>query len=135
MIGGPPEKIFFELRKSICAELGQISKKNQQFFTQVGDPPTYHIQDGEMIWGDRHNLEHDAKKMLDKTSERIKPGMGVRQAVLRDLLVLLNDAGGSDDFRWCGKTATDIVKGREPEELPREVIQRGWDVMRTLSSY
>lgn len=133
MIGGPSEKIFFEFRQSICKELKETSEKNHQFFTPVGDPPTYHMQDGELTWEDRQQPElNDVRRLIEKTLEQVKPGMGVRQAVLRDLLILLNDAGGNDDFRWCGRTATDIEKGRDPGELPLEIIQRGWNVLRSL---
>ena len=133
MVGGPAERIFYELRQNILREMGKEQEGNFQFFTPVGDPPTYHQQDGEPLWN-ADRLEPHVQKVLEKTHDETTPGMGVRQAVLRDILVLLNDAGGSKDFRWCGPAATSLDKDKMPD-LPLEVLQCGWDVVRSIRTY
>ena len=146
MVGGPSERIFYELRQSLQLELGDDkphAQQNNQFFTPIGDPPTYHLQDGEPTWEmNRPDLRFDGQpgqsletmkveKLFETTFDKVRPDMGVRRAVMHDLLVLLNDAGGSNDFRWCRQVATNLDKGRKPE-LPLEVLQRGWNVIRSL---
>lgn len=52
MVGGPAEKVFWQFRQAMLNECGSHTQwESHQFFTPIGDPPTYHAYSEEPIYG------------------------------------------------------------------------------------
>lgn len=134
MVGGSSEKIFYDVRQLLCRAVGTHSKwSSHQFFTPVGGrPPTYHPQPGEPLWTDRKLLPRDVRGVLH-SAHTISNEQGERREVVRDLLALLLDAGQTLSFSELKPSLARIAA--ENGELPAEIqviLQRGWDVLRSL---
>ncbi len=114
MIGGPSERVFWKLRQQLLERVQTHALwKNHQFFTSVGDPPTYHPQPDEP-YADidkKRYLEHDLSTLLCK-AEKVGSGL------LRDWLILLQDAAGVERFIIAPNT-----RGGGAEQ---EVLQQGF---------
>ena len=98
MIGGPSEKIFWKFRKDMVAHFGAHTEwASHQFFTPVGDPPTYHYFDGEpSING--HSLPTSVCELLSGLKE-IPNDFGKAKNVIRDYGVLLQDFSLVEKFK------------------------------------
>lgn len=135
MIGGPAEKIFFRVRQHLMEHMGCHNKwQSHQFFTPIGEPPTYHPQACEPLWNQRPELQTNVGEMLTQASQGL--ASEYRKTILRDLLILLLDAGAA--------TANETVDFRTQEELSLlkqgnighgtrfHLLQRGWEQIRSL---
>jgi hypothetical protein len=111
MIGGPAEKIFWQLRQGILELCGSHSEwKSHQFFTALGDPPTYHMQVGEPIIGDK--LLGPVRELLGSIYQ-IKSEFGKQKNLVRDYTTLLQDFAQVEKFLL-------------PHELDTNTLERGY---------
>lgn len=97
MVGGPAEKIFYDLRQSILQKCGFHTKwKSHQIFTPIGDPPTYHVHDGEPIMD--QNLPESASRLLYGL-QVLNSEYGKQRNLIRDYTSLLQDIAGVEKFK------------------------------------
>ena len=135
MIGGPAEKIFWRMRQGLLDRIGRHQDwQSHQLWTPVGNPPTYHLQEGEPTWDDRKDRPGRVEDMLQEVCQAVNPEFGTRENVLRDLLILLADAGGFTQFSVLNEVRNCMVRGVLPQvdEGIRRVLQLGWDRIRVL---
>jgi hypothetical protein len=133
MIGGPAEKIFYRFRKKLESILGVHQQwRSHQFFTKVGNPPTYHVQPGEPFWEQRYELPLRATELLRAVGCQVPVGQGINGAVVRDLMVLFADAGGASDVAAITSSYRKARDGKPIPENHEQVLQFGWDVIRSL---
>lgn len=117
MIGGPSEKIFWRMRQQLLQRTSAHDRwKSHQFFTGVGDPPTYHPQQGEPY----ADVELERSPELDLPMVLAKAET-VGSGPLRDWLILLQDAARVERF-----TITPKTRGGEPEQA---ILQQGFDAL------
>lgn len=131
MVGGPAEKIFFYARQLLAASVGQhILWRSHQFFTPIGSPPTYHLQQGEPCWEDRLYLPEKVDLLFQLVVRNLGHEPRIIESVLKDLLVLFGDAAGGTDFASLMRYYRDIKRG---DSLPKEILhllQDGWERIR-----
>jgi len=135
MVGGPAEKLFFRFREALRARLNAPPIwDSKQIFTPIGDPPAYHLQDGEPQLTERaDSLPSSAIEMLREVSQRVDQ-MFARN-IMRDLILLCIDASGFDTFPRFGPKLhahqlldESITTGVIPEY--RKLIELGWTNLR-----
>lgn len=132
MVGGPAEKVFHRFRSRLASRSTQHDLwRSLQFFTCIGDTPTYHLKEGEVTWQDRNTLPADVVSALRRAVENIANDYGAKKDVVRDLLYLFLDAGGSKQFNVGGAAKQVLSSGQVPPNLFLP-LQRGWDTIRTL---
>ncbi len=132
MVGGPAEKVFHRFRAKLASRSTQHDLwRSLQFFTCIGDTPTYHLKEGEATWQDRNILPVDVVSALRRAVENIANDYGAKKDAVRDLLYLFLDAGGSKQFNVGGAAKQVLSSGQVPPNLLLP-LQRGWDTIRTL---
>jgi hypothetical protein len=95
MIGGPAEKVFHQFRREILKLCGSHNEwVSHQFFTSVGDPPTYHVHLGEPII-DGSSLPND----LFQDLKMIPSEFGKQKNLIRDYTVLLQELARVEKFQ------------------------------------
>jgi hypothetical protein len=108
MIGGQSEKIFWKFRQEMMKICGTHEKwKLHQFFSPIGDPPTYHTYESEPVIGDSlpgtaYELMEDLRKMPN--------GFGKISNIVRDYTVLLQDLAGVEKFKTPGNVSQDVLE-------------------------
>jgi len=108
MIGGPAEKIFYQLRQGVLELSGSHAQwKSYQFFTPLGDPPTYHTQVGEPVIGD--TLPGHVRELLDYLYQ-LKNDWGKQKNLVRDYVTLLQDCAGVEKFLLPHEVTTDTLE-------------------------
>jgi len=121
MIGGQAERIFWKLRQELLRKLPTHELwTSHQFFTGVGDPPTYHPQRAEPYAdiADRP-YEPDLPTILVQAKT-------VGSGVLHDWLVLLQDAAGVERFTITSQT----MNGASERAVLQEGLSRLHDWLR-----
>lgn len=110
MVGGPSEKVFWQFRQAMLKECGRHTKwKSHQFFTPIGDPPTYHMYAGEPVLngnGFEGNLFTWLKNL---------PGeFGKQKNLIRDYSVLLQEFARVEIFKLSQEVDSTVLnKGEE----------------------
>ncbi|OGI94339.1 hypothetical protein A3A03_03310 [Candidatus Nomurabacteria bacterium RIFCSPLOWO2_01_FULL_40_18] len=105
MVGGPAEKIFWHFRQEMLKECGSHSLwKSYQFFTSVGDPPTYHPHEGEPLM-DGIYFNHNLFKWLEKLPSEF----GKQKNLIRDYSVLLQEFAKVQVFKLPHEVSPDIL--------------------------
>ncbi len=98
MVGGLAEKVFFEFRKELIKRTEMHSGwESYQFFTPIGDPPTYHIQQGEPSLKLMDISENSFDELLQRV-KRVPNEFGKQRNLVRDYIILLQDIVGVDRF-------------------------------------
>lgn len=96
MIGGPAEKIFYQLRQQMLEKVGFHKKwKSHQLFTPIGNPPTYHQYEDEPVFG------YDLPKNVDELFHFLNSlpnDQGKAKNVIRDYKILLQEFAGVEKF-------------------------------------
>ncbi len=118
MVGGPAEKIFYRMRQGLLERIGTHNHwRSHQFFTRIGDPPTYHPQQGEPY----ANVETERFLSLDLQALLAKARSAGR-GPLRDWIALLQDAAcverftilphqiGTDEMKILQKGYTNLME-------------------------
>ena len=117
MVGGPAEKIFWQFRQAIQKECGTHSLwKSHQFFTQIGDPPTYHVHKGEPVI-DGTSLDYNLLRWL----KQLPSEYGKQKNLVRDYSVLLQEFARVDMFKL-------------PHEIDPIVLKNGDEVFKRYSA-
>lgn len=133
MVGGPAEKVFHRFRSKLVARSKTHGLwQSLQFFTCIGDIPTYHLKEGETAWQDRCLLPTEATSALRALVENIPNDFGARKDIVRDMVFLLLDAGGTANFNICGVPKLVLTEGILPREC-LHCLQTGWELVRSLS--
>jgi hypothetical protein len=130
MVGGPSEKIFYRFRSKLMTEFKRHNLwQSLQFFTPIGAIPTYHLQEGETTWQDKNLLPDEVTSALRQMVQYIDNEYGAKKDVLRDMVYLLLDAGGSTNFNTGGALKVILNNGVLPDDF-RNYLQAGWDFIR-----
>ena len=109
MIGGPAEKVFWKFRQEMLNVCGSHTEwKSYQFFTQIGDPPTYHVHSGEPVM-DGSSLDNE----LFSSLRRIPSEFSKQKNLIRDYSVLLQEFAGVETFKLHNEVDPLILKQGE----------------------
>ncbi|MBT3817635.1 MAG: hypothetical protein HOE80_02325 [Candidatus Magasanikbacteria bacterium] len=131
MVGGPAEKVFHKARTALMGQLPTHDRwKSNQFFTQIGSPPSYHPQDGESLYGDE--LPSNVADLFDSILKNVSTNRGVQKGVMRDMLVLLIDSGAGNTFQQVGRLSGTLRRGGKIDTEIAHLLQDGWNRLRTL---
>jgi hypothetical protein len=126
MVGGPAEKIFYRVRQHLCAVIGTHSKwQSHQLWTPIGDPPTYHPQNGEPTMAIRNQSLDSALRQYWATPNHCRGNL------IRDFLVFVADAAGRKDFR-VSEVARKIESGQNLDAATLAALSPGWEIIRSL---
>mgnify|MGYP001576600709 CR=1 FL=1 len=116
MVGGPAEKIFWHFRQEMLKECGSHTKwKSHQFFTSIGDPPTYHPHEGEPLM-DGVYFNHNLFKWLEK----LQSEFGKQNNLIRDYSVLLQEFAKVQVFKL-------------PHEIDPGILHTGEEILHRYS--
>jgi hypothetical protein len=124
MVGGPAERIFHKVRQHLCRTIGIHSNwTSYQLWTPIGDPPTYNYQPNEPIWGRFYaNVEEILGLYL--TTPRAS-----RVNLIRDFLILLADASGTEDFRVAKILAREVAMGKRLDTATLRALNSAWELI------
>jgi len=141
VVGGKAEHIFHEIQLRLEERIGRHNEwQSHRIFTPVGGPPTYHLQDHEPCWGDQslpRSVVELIRLMIPPAGAQVLES--IVENILRDLLTLLLDCSGLEDFGKLpdylavAKKGWTFDKTMEPRQDEMESsLQCGWERLRQL---
>ncbi len=93
MVGGPAEKVFHRFRQQLASRISAHTHwESSQFFTPVGELPTYHPQPGEPVLGEVQLNTLTLDTIFDRSTQE-------RSSPLKDWRILLQDVAGVEKFQ------------------------------------